>query len=210
MTLLNINLGECTLDEGLPFDRQESWSPTCDYVCLSPCADIPGAGSGIQCNDVATCVGDDSNPTYGVCSENGCDCDMESVPNPTEINPADYISATCDGSGMEMRINKCILNRFGFRLADLYIHGPDKTEDFAELAVSADNNCRGALEYNNGPEYVFRIDRAMSDCNTRVTNNGTHATYDNAIQGSGGVNTGVISRKVINVLILITVTSLFS
>ena len=134
---------------------------------------------------------------------------MESVPNPTEINPADYILATCDGSGMEMRINKCILNRFGFRLADLYIHGPDKTEDFEELAVSADNNCRGALEYNNGPEYVFRIDRAMSDCNTRVTNNGTHATYDNAIQGSGGVNTGVISRKVINKLILITKISSF-
>ena len=178
--------GECTIEEGLPFDRQESWSPTCDYVCLSPCANIAGAGSGISCNNVATCIGDDSNPTYGVCTESGCDCNMEAVPNPKDVNPEDYIYSTCDGSGLEVRLNKCIANRFGFKLADLYIHGPNEVDDFSALAVSSDNNCRGTLEYGNGPEYTFRIDRAFSDCNTKIVNNGTHATYENAIQGDTG------------------------
>lgn len=120
---------------------------------------------------------------------------MTSVPAANEIDPTDYITATCDGTGLEMRINKCVLNQFGFMLKHLYINGPDETEDFSALGTSVDNNCRGALEYSNGPEYVFRIDRKFSDCATRVTNNGTHATYDNAIQGTAGVNNGIISRK---------------
>ena len=193
--------GECVPDEGLPFDRKESWSPTCDYVCLSPCSDLSSLGgasqSGPTCNDVATCDGGDGS-TFATCTDSGCGCNMTAVPSAMDIDPASYITATCDGTGLEMRINKCILNRFGFKLADLYINGPDATEDFSSLAVSTDNNCRGALEYNNGPEYVFRIDRTFSDCATSVTNNGTHATYNNAIQGSAGIDNGVISRKVKN------------
>jgi len=81
-------------------------------------------------------------------------------------------------------------------LKHLFINGLSETEDFSTLDTSIDNNCRGELEYNNGPEYVFRIDRTLSDCATRVTNNGTHATYSNAIQGTVGDAQSVISRQV--------------
>ena len=189
--------GECVEEEGLPFDRMESWTPECDFVCISPCADLSGLTqtSGPQCESVDTCDGGDGS-TFAVCSTAGCDCNMTAVPPANEINPTDYITATCDGTGLEMRINKCILNRFGFMLKHLYINGPEETEDFTTLGTSVDNNCRGELVYSNGPEYVFRIDRTFSDCATSVTNNGTHATYNNAIQGTAGNNNGVISRKV--------------
>jgi len=121
---------------------------------------------------------------------------MSSVPEMRDIDPADYITATCDSSGMEVRINKCILNQFGFSLSDLYINGPEKTDHFSSLESSKDNHCRGRMEYGNGPEYAFRIDRTFSDCATKIENNGTHAIYDNAIQGSIGHNLGLITRKV--------------
>ena len=122
---------------------------------------------------------------------------MTVVPSTRNIDPASYMAVTCDGTGLEMRVNKCILNRFGFKLADLFINGPDLATDFSELDVSTENNCRGAIEYSNGPEYVFRVDRTFSDCATRVTNNGTHVTFDNAVQSAvTGSENGIISRKV--------------
>jgi len=30
----------CNTEEGVPFNRVESWSSSCDYVCLSPCVDL--------------------------------------------------------------------------------------------------------------------------------------------------------------------------
>ena len=95
-----------------------------------------------------------------------------------------------------MRVNKCVLNRFGFTLKDLYIHGPNLTDDFSDLGMSADNNCRGRIDYENGAEYVFKVDRTFSDCNSLVSHNDSHVTYDNAIQGSTGMMFGNISRKV--------------
>lgn len=189
--------GECVEDEGLPFDRLESWSPTCDFVCLSPCADLSGLteSSGPECNSVDTCDGGDGS-TFATCTSGGCNCNMTTVPDTNDIDPADYITASCDGMGLEVRINRCVLNQFGFKLKDLFINGPEENGDFSALSSSADNNCRGHLEYQYGPEYVFRIDRTFSDCATSVTNNGTHAIYDNAIQGSTGINNGVINRKV--------------
>lgn len=188
---------ECIEDEGSAFDRQETWTPDCDFVCLSPCADLGDLSDslGQQCNAVETCEGVDK-PTYASCNQSGCQCDMSSVPDPKEIDPADYITATCSPAGMQVEISKCVLNQFGFNLKDIYIHGPQQTSDFTTLASSADNNCRGSLEYHHGPEYVFGIDRSFSDCATQITNNGTHATYENAIQGSIGVINGLITRQV--------------
>ena len=107
------------------------------------------------------------------------------------------ITATCDGSFMEIRINKCIMNSFGFKLSDVYLHGKDLTDDFTNLDNSVDNSCRGHIEYDMGPEYVFKIDRNFGDCKTSVLHNATHAYYQNAIQGSTGEDDGeIITRKV--------------
>ena len=193
-----IEPGECVEREGAPFDKAETWSATCDNVCLQDCenggSSILGATAPV-CNDVTTCDGGEAS-TFAKCGETGCECDMDSVPSAQNINPGDYITAKCDGSSMEIRINKCIMNEFGFRLADLYLHGKDATENFTELETSVDNTCRGVIQYDMGPEYVFKIDRTFSDCKTAVVYNETHASYENAIQGSYGQNNGVISRMV--------------
>jgi hypothetical protein len=119
---------------------------------------------------------------------------MTEVPPQTEINPEDFVSAQCSSGSLEVRINKCVMNRFGFTLSDLYINGPDPTDDFSALETSASNNCRGKIGYANGAEYVFSIDRNFGDCGTVIEANGTHNTYSNAIQGSSGIDNGVIKR----------------
>ena len=82
-----------------------------------------------------------------------------------------------------------------FSLTELFLHGPDRltahevgdlllasaaTEDeegsgssendSAEDGLKATeiNDCRGEIAFDNGPEYVFKIDRRLSDCNTQM------------------------------------------
>jgi len=190
--------GECVADEGNPFDKKESWTGTCDFVCLSPCSDLSdlgGAVGGPECMDVAMCEGTGDMPTYSTCDADvGCKCNMTEVPPQTEINPEDFVTAECSSGSLEVRINKCVMNRFGFTLSDLYINGPEVTDDFSALATSASNNCRGKIGYASGAEYVFSIDRNFGDCGTVIEANGTHNTYSNAIQGSAGIDNGVIKR----------------
>ena len=192
--------GECVADEGNPFDKKESWTETCDFVCLSPCSDLSSVGGGVggpECADVANCEGTGDMPTYSTCDADvGCKCNMTLVPAQTEINPEDFVYAECNSGSLEVRINKCVMNRFGFTLSDLYIAGPEKTDDFSTLATSSSNNCRGKIGYQNGAEYVFSIDRNFGDCGTVIEANGTHNTYSNAIQGSAGIDNGVIKRMV--------------
>jgi len=106
------------------------------------------------------------------------------------------MTAICKSDSIELRMNKCVINKFGFTLKDLYINGPAKTSTFDDLETSVNNNCRGALGFDNGPEYVFKIDRSFSDCKTeKGTDEDGLATYKNAIQGFSGVNTGMITRR---------------
>ena len=52
------------------------------------------------------------------------------------------------------------------------------------------------LGFDNGPEYVFKIDRTLSDCKTETgTDADGKATYKNAVQGFSGTTNSVISRK---------------
>ena len=46
-----------------------------------------------------------------------------------------------------------------------------------------------------GDKYVFVIDGDIEDCGTNVINNGTHVTYENAVQSTVGQENAVISRK---------------
>ena len=106
------------------------------------------------------------------------------------------MTAVCTSGAVELRMNKCVMNKFGFSLKDLYINGPTKTDDFENLASSVDNTCRGMLGFDNGPEYVFKINRTLSDCKTETgTDADGKATYKNAVQGFSGTTNDVISRK---------------
>ena len=186
--------GECVVTEGEGFDRKVGMSETCDYVCLSACSSFTAAAP--TCNDVTRCEGEAGDETFATCGAGGCVCDMDSLPARSEINPADYMNAICKSDSIELRMNKCVINKFGFTLKDLYINGPAKTSTFDDLETSVNNNCRGALAFDNGPEYVFKIDRSFSDCKTESgTDEEGLATYKNAIQGFSGVNTGLITRR---------------
>ena len=181
--------------EGSEFDKTEAWSPTCDFVCLSGVtfATI----SSPACNEVSRCEGTVPNPTYGSCSQTGCTCDMDSVPDRDSLDLSKFVHTTCDYTGLEVRLNKCVVNKIGFKLDDLYMVGPDRTADFTNVD-SRLNKCRGALAYDNGPEYVFKLNREFSDCGTIADINGHDITYRNAIQGRlefGGSNS-VIFRQV--------------
>ena len=58
-----------------------------------------------------------------------------------------------------------------------------KKADYATLVQAANPLCRGRLGYQEGPEYVFEIDRSKDECGTQITNNATHVVYKNGLQG---------------------------
>ena len=82
----------------------------------------------------------------------------------------DFLSVTCDAAQLELRANKCAMNKYGFSLEELFLHGPDKLSSNEIDALT--DPCRGQLGFDNGPEYVFKIDRTLSDCNTLVEADG--------------------------------------
>ena len=53
-----VSRGPCTPEEGGSFDKKESWSSNCDYVCQSSCFDLSGITS-IQpiCYETSNCNG---------------------------------------------------------------------------------------------------------------------------------------------------------
>merc|ERR1719383_719328 len=184
--------GECEVNEGGVFDRKIGMSDTCDFVCLAPCS---GLGFTPSCNAVSRCEGSAGDETFASCSNNSCECDLDSMPDKDALHATSYMTATCTPNSMELRVNKCVINKFGFTLIDLYINGPTKTDNFDDLETSVQNTCRGQLAFDNGPEYVFKIDRTLSDCRTQKGIMNGEATYVNAIQGVSGHTIGQITRQ---------------
>ena len=86
------------------------------------------------------------------------------------------------------------MHRFGFRLEDLAIDGPDPNYE-GPLRSSTINTCLGSVDYSTGNDYVFEL-RGGTDCGTQKTFNDTHVTYTNGIRGSHGHNQAVILRRV--------------
>ena len=54
----------------------------------------------------------------------------------------------------DFNLDKCVLNKFGYKLEDLAIVGYSES---AELASSAENTCRGKLNYEFESSYIFEI-----------------------------------------------------
>ena len=76
--------------------------------------------------------------------------------------------------------DKCVLNRFGYKLSDLTIVG---SGNGTVIESSVQNTCRGKLHYEHGTMYVFEI-IGHSDCGTQTIQNSTHVTYKSRIQGT--------------------------
>ena len=51
-------------------------------------------------------------------------------------------------------LDKCVLNKFGYQLEDLAIVGYSEN---SELASSAENTCRGKLNYEFESSYIFEV-----------------------------------------------------
>ena len=167
--------GTCNADkEGVRFGKIIATNSECNFACLQSCLNsiqAPECGPA-QC-------GPDS---YSVCTKsNGCECDGAAIPDLSTLSRNDYITGTtCTKNRMEIRLNKCLLNKAGLKLNQLYLNGPDVDfETFDSLGTSEHNNCRGKLAYTNGPEYVFTINTQLTDCKTQQDGN----TYKNAVQG---------------------------
>merc|ERR1712156_451588 len=97
-------------------------------------------------------------------------------------------TVTCDAGGMTVSINKCAFDNMGnLDVAEAFMNGPS--------TAGADTNdggdaCKGTL---TGDDYVFTS--SLGTCGNTVTNNGTHMSYDNAVQAQQGTSNDVITRK---------------
>ena len=121
----------------------------CSRVCLSSCNNFSFLGIEpiSECNEVSSCEGTAERPTHATCSNLGCVCN-EDLPALSQMNPADYMTVSvCTTEKVEFRANKCVLNKAGFYLNDLYVNGTTRAESEFKLFG---NSCRGKLAYNNG------------------------------------------------------------
>ena len=189
--------GECEIKEGEGFDRKISMSETCDFVCLSSCVDLGGLGDAAapKCKTMERCEGTSGDPTFATCSDGACACDMDTLPDVRNLRPADFMSYSCSAGVFEARVNKCVMNKFDLMLKDLYIAGPEKPSNFSETTDAVTASCRGALDFNMGPEYIFRVDRSVHDCNTDVNVNADGSiTYKNGLTAYKTIADGEITK----------------
>jgi len=181
--------GSCLADqEGAVFGRNLASNAECDFACLAPCTHSITAP---ECGPAKCSAG-----SYSVCTSNqGCQCDMEAIPELSTLVREDYINElTCTAEKIEIRLNKCLLNKAGLKLKELYLNGPEIDFDTLDsLGSSSINNCRGKLSYVNGPEYVFTIDTNLTDCKTLF--NASANTYKNAVQGFVDVSDERTTRR---------------
>ncbi|CAG5091436.1 Oidioi.mRNA.OKI2018_I69.PAR.g13047.t1.cds [Oikopleura dioica] len=169
----------CEVIEGEGFDLQEIWNGNCSVICTLPCEDAGGLlSTSPKCHSRETT---ECGP-YGSCTEEtGCVCDLESMPEPDQINIDDHVHLSCNSRDeMVVKVDKCLMHRLGFKLEDLSINGINPTDP---LQPSGLNTCVGKLDYETETDYKFALygDEA---CRMQKTSNATHDVYTNAIFGS--------------------------
>ena len=189
--LENTSGGTCEPVEGTGFDKQEMWDGTCSRICTLPCETF-----GNLINPTPTCMTRETSEcgAFSACTDSGCDCDLDAMPRSHLLDPAQYVQHSCGPSGMAVKINKCVMHKFGFRLEDLAINGIDPEYD-GPLKSSDVNTCLGKLDYSDGSDYTF-IMIGADDCGTVKTFTDTHVTYENAVRGTFGIETNTITRTI--------------
>ena len=104
----------------------------------------------------------------------------------------DDATPSCSPTEFKLEVNKCAFENARFNNPEnAYLAGPDFV-DMPEIDVNATNQCVPVLD---GDNYVFTITENIEDCGTSVNNNGTHVTYENAVQSTIGTDNAIISRK---------------
>ena len=137
--------GTCGADEeGSTFGRNVATNDQCNYVCMAPCYGLM-PGMAPECH-AATC------DNYSVCTaSDGCQCDLESIPDMSTLTRDNFITGlTCSPEKIEIRLSKCLINKLGLKLEDLYLNGPEIDFDFSNLGSSPTNTCRGQLPMPTG------------------------------------------------------------
>jgi len=173
-----IEEGECEISEGAGFDRKITMTEECNFACLTACNDLGDSEIGPECYDASGC----DSSAFATC-DNGCQCDTDAI-DLNSIKATDFMTTTCTEDKIELRVNKCVMNKLGLFLKDLYVDGPEATSDFTNLDTSVQNSCQGQLSFESGPEYLFSVDRSSSDCKTQKGSEGGKATYKNAIHAT--------------------------
>lgn len=99
---------------------------------------------------------------------------------------------SCSPTEFKLSVNKCAFENARFNNPEnAYLAGPDFV-DMPEIDANATNQCVPVLD---GDNYIFTITDDIEDCGTSVNNNGTHVTYENAVQSTIGTDNDIISRK---------------
>lgn len=96
----------------------------------------------------------------------------------------------CRANQLKISIDSCAFKHARFHdPGNAFMAGPN----FASYAAGESNTCKPAVS-DDGTEYYFNINDDLRDCDTLVTNNGTHVTYEQAVQYVSGTSNSVITR----------------
>jgi len=154
------------------------WGETCTRFCSLPCLDLSGLGVEV---DPVCYERDGSCGINAGCQSEGCRCDLDSMKEAYNLDEPDFqgVHFKCNNETMGVIIDKCVLNKFGYQLEDLAIVGYSEN---SELASSAENTCRGKLNYEFESSYIFEV-KGHTDCNTDIIDNGSSLTYKSRIYG---------------------------
>jgi len=168
----------CEVDEGLIYDLDEMWGDNCTRLCTLPCQKFDGL------IEIAPSCSERAEDTCGIhseCQNTGCECGLDSMKEPYHLADEDFngVAYKCTNESMAVYLDKCVLNRFGYKLTDLAIIGYDTS---GVLQSSITNTCLGKVNYAHGTSYLFEI-IGFEDCGTDISSNGTHTTYKSKIMG---------------------------
>ncbi|CAK8692380.1 unnamed protein product [Clavelina lepadiformis] len=173
------------------FEQKTTWSDNCARMCRSPCNStfetLNSCTNGIEytsCGSDSTCI-----------QNQGCVCDSP-VYISGSLENAFIRSITCSNTSVIVLLNKCVLNLYGFKLANVFIGQPTVVSESEYSSNPPNATCYGTTTYKNGPTYRLAYRFGESNwCNTIREQNSTILTFKNAIQGISGGSTSSVDRS---------------
>ena len=175
-----------TMEDGTCSNINECELELHDCHEYADCNDLDGSfectcqsgfdGDGITCADIDECYNQSHNCDVfaEICSNTigGFDC--------TPIDCSDLRGATqvyCDYSGMQISIPKCVFENFN--MADWYLDGP-----VVSTGENVGSDCMVQSYTTDDAWLNWKVNNEENSCNTVMDNNGTHISYQNAVQKS--------------------------
>jgi len=182
-----VDVDECDLELDDCDSNADCVNSASSFECV---CQVGWEGDGRTCYDVDECttnaVRNHSCTETEICqnSVGGYDCapiDCDSIQNSAAVR--------CDYKGMVISFPKCVYQNFS--LAGFYLDGP-----VASSGENASDHCFVQNSDDGDIWFDWVVENDNDMCGTVLTNNGTHAIYDNAVQKSSNEGSNsVISRK---------------